>query len=71
MGTFSEEEHGEDLWKFNISKGEWESLTTKGEKPVQRSFHVMVIKDVSHSLPSVGVSKASSLPVDCYHNWKF
>lgn len=44
MGTFSSEE---DLWRFDTISETWESLKTTGDKPEQRSFHVMTTAKVS------------------------
>lgn len=48
MGVFGTDE---DLWRFNVEQSSWESLITKGEKPEQRSFHVMTSLDVRPSSP--------------------
>lgn len=45
MSTFSQE--SEDLWRFDVAKEEWEMLKTEGERPEQRSFHVMTLSGVS------------------------
>jgi N-acetylneuraminic acid mutarotase len=44
MGTFSGDE---DLWRMDTASETWESLATKGDKPEQRSFHVMTTSAVS------------------------
>lgn len=44
MGTFSA---SEDLWRFDTGARKWEALSTSGEKPEQRSFHVLVASNVS------------------------
>ncbi|KAK4699753.1 hypothetical protein P7C70_g6505, partial [Phenoliferia sp. Uapishka_3] len=38
MGTFGEEE---DVWAFDVESEKWEALETTGERPQQRSFHVL------------------------------
>lgn len=47
MGTFGAEE---DLWRFDTVQEAWEIVKTVGEKPEQRSFHVMQVLGV-HLLP--------------------
>lgn len=49
MGTFSSDD---DLWRFDPFSEKWESLSTTGDKPEQRSFH---------ALASLGVSRPFSL----------
>lgn len=44
MGTFSNDD---DLWRFDPFSEKWESLQTKGDKPEQRSFHVLTAHGVS------------------------
>lgn len=44
MGTFSSDD---DLWRFDPSSEKWESLRTAGNKPEQRSFHVLAVHGVS------------------------
>jgi hypothetical protein len=46
MGVFGADE---DLWTFDVQKESWESLNTTGEKPEQRSFHVMAAVAVRSS----------------------
>lgn len=45
MGTFSQTD--EDLWRFSVGDQTWEMLSTKGDKPEQRSFHVLCVSSVS------------------------
>lgn len=52
MGTFSAEE---DLWRFDTVAEGWEMVKTTGDKPEQRSFHVMQalgVRPFFRSLPS-------------------
>lgn len=44
MGVFGAAE--EDLWRFAIGSQTWEMLRTKGDKPEQRSFHVLSVSNV-------------------------
>lgn len=47
MGTFSPE--SEDLWAFDTATEAWTALSTSGDKPEQRSFHVLTIAGVRSS----------------------
>lgn len=47
MGVFDAAE--EDLWRFATQSQTWEMLRTTGEKPEQRSFHVLSVSNVSSS----------------------
>lgn len=50
MGTFSQDE--EDIWRFSVGDQTWEMLSTKGDRPEQRSFHVLCVSNVGRlSLP--------------------
>ena len=33
--------HFNDMWRFNMAKGEWEQITWKGSSPSPRSGHRM------------------------------
>ncbi|ORY81208.1 hypothetical protein BCR35DRAFT_265912 [Leucosporidium creatinivorum] len=49
MGVFDADE--EDLWRFNTTGSQtWEMLKTKGDKPEQRSFHVLSVSNDQKTL---------------------
>lgn len=52
MGTFGDD----DVWRFDLASRTWEMLRTQGDKPEQRSFHVLSALDVSVAAAVVWVA---------------
>lgn len=60
MGTFSADE--DDLWRFSTGSKTWEMLRTKGDKPEQRSFHVLSVSNVSVFKPFAAIPSTRCFP---------